>query len=140
VQLSKKTLRRSFALAVYLVLLVVGIIGLGLLVQRLGTEHSDDIGKVLFLAAAAIVLNVPEVRIDRGRLTLTAIASGAAAVLLNPLDATIVGLACSVGVARRGGRLIVMNAVMQAWISCVCAVVAAQFYTADPLPLGVRVL
>ncbi len=131
---------KPLGLASYLTLLTLGVVGLNLFERNLIVAHPDQLGSVAFLVIAGMVLNVPEVRIDRGRLTLTAIASGAAAVLLNPLDATIVGLACSVGVARRGGRLIVMNAVMQAWISCVGAVVAAQFYTGGPLPLGARVI
>jgi signal transduction histidine kinase len=140
VQLSKKTLRRSFALAVYLVLLVLGIIGLGLLVHRLGTEHSDDIGKVLFLAAAAIVLNVPEVRIDRGRLTLTAIAAGAAAILLNPIDAAAVGIISSVGLARRGPRPMVVNGILSGWIACVGSTVASELYQGSHLYLGPRIV
>jgi len=38
---------------------------------------------------AGIVLNVPEVRIERGYLTLTAIAPGRLAILLNPIDAPL---------------------------------------------------
>ena len=139
-QLSKKTLTRPLALASYLGLLTVGVVGLNLLERTFITTHPDDAGRLVFLVIAGMILNIPEVRIDRGRLTLTAIASGAAAVLLNPLDATIVGLACSVGVARRGAKLIVMNGIMQAWISCVGAVVAAQFHSGGVLPLGPRFL
>ena len=131
---------KPLALASYLALLMVGVLGLNLLERSFITSHPDDIGRLVFLVLAGMILNIPEVRIDRGRLTLTAIASGAAALLLNPLDATIVGLACSVGVARRGARLIVMNGIMQAWISCVGSVVAAQFYTGASLALGPRIL
>src|SRR5712691_6378063 len=139
-QLNKKTLTRPLALASYLGLLTLGVVGLNLLERNFITAHPDEVGRLAFLVIAGMILNIPEVRIDRGRLTLTAIASGAAAVLLNPLNATIVGLACSVGVARRGAKTIVMNGIMQAWISCVGAVVAAQFYSGGALPLGPRLL
>jgi signal transduction histidine kinase len=139
-QLTKKTLTRPLALASYLAALTLGVLGLNLLERSFITSHPDDVGRLAFLVLAGMILNIPEVRIDRGRLTLTAIASGAAALLLNPLDATIVGLACSVGVSRRGARLIVMNAIMQAWISCVGSVVAAQFYVGPSLALGPRIL
>ena len=139
-QLNKKTLTKPLALASYLLLLTLGVLGLNFLERSFTASHPDDIGRLVFLVIAGMVLNIPEVRIERGRLTLTAIASGAAAVLLNPLDATIVGLACSVGVARRGARPTVMNGVMQAWISCVGSVVAAQFYSGVSLPLGPRIV
>lgn len=130
----------SRAQAVYLALLALGVGGINLLARQFDSTHSDDIGRTLFLTIGAILLSVPEVRIDRGSLTLTGIASGTAAVLLNPLDATIVGLASSIGLARRGPRPMVVNGIISATVSCVGSVVASQFYTGGTLPLGPRLL
>lgn len=65
-------------------------------------SSTDSPLEVVFLAIAAIVLGSIGLRIDRGRLSLGGIALGCAAVLLNPLDATIVGLCLGVSIARRG--------------------------------------
>jgi len=140
VQLSKNNLRRSFVLAGYLAFLILGIVALNVLAHQFGTFHPDEAGKVLFLVIAGILLNIPEVRIDRGRLTLTAIAAGAAAILLNPIDAAAVGLASSVGLARRGGRPMVVNGILSSWIACVGSTVASEFHQGSHLPLAARVV
>jgi len=124
-------LNRSHALA---------IVGLNLLARQLGNDAPDDLGKLLFLLFAGALLNMSEVRIDRGRLTLTGIVCGTAAVLLNPLHATLVGLGSSVGLARRGPSPIAVNAIVSAWIACFGSVVAAQLHVGGALPPGSRVL
>ncbi|HAF18315.1 MAG TPA: hypothetical protein DCK96_00995, partial [Chloroflexi bacterium] len=121
-------------------LLGLGIVGLNLLARQLGNDAPDDLGKLLFLLFAGALLNMSEVRIDRGRLTLTGIVCGTAAVLLNPLHATLVGLGSSVGLARRGPSPIAVNAIVSAWIACFGSVVAAQLHVGGALPPGSRVL
>jgi signal transduction histidine kinase len=120
--------------------LAVGLVGLNVIARPFDRIHPDSLGTVLFLLAAGILLNMPEVRIDRGRLTLTGIICGTAAVVLNPLDATIVGLASSIGVARRGTTPIIVNGIISGWISCVGSVFVALLYPTTPLPLGPRVV
>lgn len=48
--------------------------------------------EVLFLAVAAALMSLPVVVLDRGRLTISGIIGVAAAILLNPLDATAISL------------------------------------------------
>ncbi len=121
-------------------LLGLGIVGLNLLARQLGHAAPDDLGQLLFLLFAGALLNMSEVRIDRGRLTLTGIVCGTAAVLLNPLHATLVGLGSSIGLARRGPGPIAVNAIVSAWIACLGSVVAAQLHVGGALPLGSRVV
>jgi signal transduction histidine kinase len=133
-------LNRSQALAGFLALLALGVVGLNLLASELGNDAPDDLGRLVFLLFAGALLNMSEVRIDRGRLTLTGIVCGTAAILLNPLHATLVGLGSSLGLARRGAGPIAVNAIVSAWIACFGSVVAAQLHVGGALPLGSRVL
>jgi signal transduction histidine kinase len=54
--------------------------------------RTDLVTNVVYLAAAAALMSLPVVKLERGRLTLTGIIAVAAAILLNPLDATLVSL------------------------------------------------
>lgn len=76
--------------------------------------HPDAVTGVVYLVGAATALGLVEVRIDRGRLTLAALATGPAAVLLNPLNASLVGLSTGFAMARRQRWPILANAVIQA--------------------------
>ncbi len=90
------------------------------------------------LCAAGAVLNISQVRIDQGRLSLVGVANMAAALLLNPLDATLVGLASSASLVGRGPYPIVGNAVMSATFNCVSSIVAAELRAGGTLPLAAR--
>jgi signal transduction histidine kinase len=83
-------------------------------------------------------MSVPQVRIERGRLSLYAIVTGAAAILTNPLDATIIGLVGSLLMVRRGAWPILGNGVTTATAACLGSVVAAQFRNVGALSLGPR--
>ncbi len=54
--------------------------------------RTDLVTNVVYLAAAAALMSLPVVKLERGRLTLTGIIAVSAAILLNPLDATLVSL------------------------------------------------
>ncbi len=54
--------------------------------------RTDLVTNVVYLAGAAALMSLPVVKLERGRLTLTGIIAVAAAILLNPLDATLVSL------------------------------------------------
>ena len=95
---------------------------------------------MLYLVIAVVLLGSVAVRIERGRLTLSGIAIGAAAILLNPLDATIVGLALAIPMARRGHWTILGNGIMAAAYACLGALVAAPLHGGQPLMLGSRIL
>lgn len=111
------------------------------IVFREGTaRHPDGVIKALYLIAAVLILSFVGVRIDRGRLTLTGAAVGAAATLLNPLDATLAGLAIAPSVFRRGRWAIVANSVVVATVTCAGAIVALQLRGSGALPLWARLV
>ena len=76
--------------------------------------HPDSVEEVMYLIVAASLLTLIEVRLERGRLTLSALANGAAAVLLNPLNATLVGLATGFVMIRRPRWQLLANPLMTA--------------------------
>jgi signal transduction histidine kinase len=104
------------------------------------SAHRDDLLEVLFLIAAVLGLSFAEVRLDRGRLTLSSLAIGAAAILLNPLNASLTGAAIAIGMARRRAWPIVGNAVTIAASTCFAAVVASQLHSTSSISLGARLL
>jgi signal transduction histidine kinase len=102
------------------------------------SNHPDDLLEVVYLMFAALGLGFADVRLDRGRLTLTGVALGAAAILLNPLNATLTGAAIAIGMGRRLAWPIVANAVIIAASTCIAAVLAAQFHGPTAMPLAAR--
>jgi signal transduction histidine kinase len=96
--------------------------------------------EVLYLTLAIVLMNMPQVRLDRGRLSLSALATGAAAILTNPLDATIIGLAASLSQVRRGAWTTLSNGVLNASTACLGSVVSAQFRFGNNLSFGSRVV
>jgi signal transduction histidine kinase len=120
--------------------LAVATLGLNLLTLPTDAKHVDSVLDVVYLCLAAGLLNIPQVRIEQGRITLGSIATAVAAILLNPLDATIVGFMSSVSHLGRGPYPILGNAVFASLVSCVGAILAAQLRTANTLTLAPRVL
>lgn len=123
----------------YLILLACGTVIANLWSSNYTKSHSDDVLRVLYLVVAMALLTSVRVRIERGHLTLSAIAIGAAAMLLNPLDATIVGLSLSIPMAKRGRWPILANGIMGATYLCVGSLVAARLRTGGSLELGSRI-
>ena len=101
----------------YLVGLCALIAILNLLTRSYTATHPDRVTEVVYLIIAASGLAFVEVRLERGRLTLSALANGPAAVLLNPLDATLVGLATGFAMVRRPRWTVIANAVMTAAVT-----------------------
>ena len=87
--------------------------------------HPDNVVEVLFLIVAVVLLSTVQTRIERGRLVLAGIGIGAAALLLNPIDSTLVGLSLGIPMARRG-RWAFTNAVTAASYACFAAIVATS--------------
>ena len=118
---------------VYLVFLAgfVGLLNIGTF--RFSATHPDPVTEVVFFLVAAPALTLIEVRLDRGRLTLAALGNGAAALLLNPIDATIVGLAVGFAMARRRPWQIIANSVMSAAAVAAGATIASIFRDAEAL-------
>ena len=123
----------------------VGFLGLVVVALNLAqldytAQHPDALLTVLYLAVITAAMNFPEVRMDRGTLTLSGVVSGAAVILLNPLDATVVGLATAVPFFRRGTWPLLGNAVIYATAYCTAAVVSAHLRAGSPFALGPRVV
>src|SRR5487761_619656 len=102
--------------------------------------HPDQVFPVLYLVCAATLFNFANVRIDRGRLTLTAIVVGASAILLNPLDATLVGLTACVAERRRGSWSIVANGALYASVACIGSLVALELRGVTEMSLWSRIV
>jgi signal transduction histidine kinase len=96
--------------------------------------------EVLYLIIASLGLSFAEVRLDRGRLTLSGLALGAAAILLNPLNATLAGAAIAIGMGRRGAWPILANGLTMAASTCAAAVVASGLHDPTSIPLGARLV
>jgi signal transduction histidine kinase len=133
-------LNRSSAFYAYLTALAGLVAALNTLDRPFDASHPDQIVEVLYLFVAVGALNLADVRLDRGHLTLGGVAMGAAIILTNPLHATIMALAIAIGQASRGARTVIGNAIVYSLIACVAATVAAEFRTDDSLGFGSRVL
>jgi signal transduction histidine kinase len=130
---------RTVAGWIYIALLAGTLAVINALSGPYDAKHPDPVVEILFLAVAAILMNVPEARIERGRLGLSAIVSGAAAILANPLDATIVGLIATLLQARRGPWPMFGNGVTSATAACLGSVVATQLRVGSGISFGSRV-
>jgi signal transduction histidine kinase len=138
-QLSNKPAIRKTISYLYLTLVGITVTFVDALTWKSDTARPDPVIEVLFLMVAVAVLGLGDVRLDRGRLTLSGLAVGSAAILLNPLDATIVGLAIAIPMRTRGAWPIVGNAVLTAALACLGAVVATQLRVNTDLSLVARV-
>jgi signal transduction histidine kinase len=101
--------------------------------------HADDLATVIYLMTAVAALSFVDVRLDRGRLTLSGLGIGAAALLLNPLDAAIVGVAISVPMFSRGAWPILGNAGITAMVASLGAVVAGLLQSSNTPLLEIRI-
>jgi signal transduction histidine kinase len=126
----------------FIYLAIVATIGavLNVLVRHQDLMHPDNALVLIYLCVSTAMVYIPNVRIEHGRLSLTGIAGVAAALLLNPLDATTVGLASSVSLVGRGAYPIVSNAVLSGTIDYLGSIVASEFRTGSQLGLGPRIL
>lgn len=123
----------------YLALLALATVAINVWDRPFDLSHPGDVVQLTYLFAASIALNLADVRLDRGHLTLGLIAMSATAILMNPLDATLVGLAIAFAQLRRGARSVLANAVIYAAIAAVGASVAAYLRTSNDLTFPSRV-
>jgi signal transduction histidine kinase len=124
----------------YIALLALGLLIVNLLLKLSNQSHHDDILRVVFLCVAGALLNVPQVRIEQGRLSLVGIANQAASMILAPLDASLVGIASSVTTLRGGAFPLLANAVFSACFNLVGALVATTFASNGAVPFYARFL
>ena len=132
-------IRRTFSY-IYLALLGIAVVSINALTWRSDLKHPDQVVELTFFIAAIVVLSLGEVRLDRGRLNLSGVVLGASAILLNPLDATIVGVAIAIPRPSRGVWRIVGNAVTTSAIACLGAIVASLLRGDGELSVQARVL
>jgi signal transduction histidine kinase len=132
--------RTPVAFAIYLVVVAIAVVVVNALAIRYDAAHPDQVLEVLYLTLAIVLMNAPQVRLERGRLSLSAIATGAAAILTNPLDATIIGLAASLSQVRRGAWATLSNGVLNASTACLGSVVSAQLRLGNNLSFSSRIV
>jgi signal transduction histidine kinase len=132
--------KRSYAFYVYLAVLAGLVFALNGWDRPFDASHPDRLVEVVYLFIAVLALNLADVRLDRGHLTLGAVAMGAAIILTNPVHATIMAPAIALGQVSRGARAMIGNAIVYSVIACVAATVAAEFRTEENLAFGSRVL
>ena len=141
VQLINKTSLRAVLSYTYIVGLgVLTVVAIAVWQQRHADTPPDDAIEVLYLVCVLILLSTADVRIERGRINLSGIAIGASAILLNPSNAAVVGLAIAIPMARRGYWPIFANAIMTSANACVGALIASELRSTTPLTLQSRVL
>jgi signal transduction histidine kinase len=140
VQLTNRRAARTGLSALFLTS-VAGLIAIGNL-ATLGQSvaHRDSVILVVFLILAAVVLGRASVALDRGRLTLSGLALGPAALLLNPIDATVVGLSLGLTFAARGSSRILTNALLSGAYAGFGAAVATHWFGDADLSIGARLL
>jgi signal transduction histidine kinase len=131
---------RTVRLYGYLSAVAASLLVLNVLFREGTTDHPDRLDTALYLIVAVLILNFVGVRHDRGRLTWAAAAAGAAAILLNPLNATLAGLAIAPSLFRRGRWAMVGDPVMVAAMTCSGAIVALQLRGSGTLPLWARLV
>jgi signal transduction histidine kinase len=122
-----------------------GVVGVAIVAVNAATltysaAHTDQVLVVIYLMACTLALAFVEVRLDRGRLTLSGIAIGAAAILLNPLNATIVGLTIGMRLVRRGGWHMASNTLTTGTATLGGAALASLLRTQGSLSVGARFL
>jgi signal transduction histidine kinase len=127
VQLSKMKLNRSVLAYGYLLALASCVVILNISTYTFSSSHPDSIQLVAYLAVVTVLMNIPQVRLARGRLSISGLVNGATAVLLNPLDATIVFLTNALALGQQGVWRIMGNASVYALGGCLAAVVASHF-------------
>ena len=133
-------MKRVLVLYSYLGFLVCSVVTLNVVTLPYDRLHPDPLIEVVYLLVAATLLNLVNVRLDRGNLSLAGLAIGATAVLTNPLDATIIGLGIAIGQASRGFRPILANGVIYPAIACISAIVALELRSGGSLPLPARLV
>jgi signal transduction histidine kinase len=139
-QLIKSKLGGTIALWVYTSLVTAGVVIINAVFRRYDTQHPDQFLVILYLSLASFLMSIPQARLERGRLDLSAIAFGAAAILVNPIHATAIGIVASFRLARRDAWRIVMSAATYGTASCLGAVVASLLRVGNTLPPGPRIL
>jgi signal transduction histidine kinase len=133
-------LRRSIASYGYVAIVSSLVVLVDFLTQPQNASRPDQVTLVAYLVVAIVLLSWVDIPLERGHLNLSGLAIGVAAILLNPLDATIVGLASALVHKRRGRWEVIANAAISAAYGAFGAVVAGLVRDGAPLSLESRVI
>ena len=139
-QLIKRKLGSTMSPWVYTSLVTGVLVTINAFFSQYDVEHPDQFLVVLYLALASFLMSIPQARLERGRLDLSAIVFGAAAILVNPIHATVIGIVASFRLARRDAWRIVISAATYGTASCLGAVVASGLRAGNSMPIGPRIL
>jgi signal transduction histidine kinase len=139
-QLSNMPLIRSAASYGYIASVAAAIALVDLATNPQRASHPDQVPEVLYLVVAIVLLSSVDIRIERGHLNLSGLAIGAAAILLSPLGASIVGLASALAQRHRGRWNIIANAVISAAYATFGAAVATGLRDHGTLSVQARVV
>ena len=133
-------MRRTIIPWVYPSTVAAAVVVINVLFGSYDAQHPDQVVEILFLMVASFLMSIPQAPVERGRLDLSSIVTGAAAIVANPLHATVVGLVASLRQARRGSWPFINNGVMYAAATCLGSAVASQLRVGNSLAFGARVL
>jgi signal transduction histidine kinase len=140
VQLIKNRGTPTATLYTYSVLVAIVVLGTNLAAWPYDQVHPDSITTVTFLGVGAAIMNLASVRIERGRLTLAALLVGAAALVTNPLSATVIGIASQIPQSRSTAWRILTNSVLYSAEACAGSIVAVALTNDGVLRLGSRLV
>ena len=132
-------MKRFTAAWAFLLGLIALLVGMNVAFRNDDAVRTDLVTNVVYLAAAAALMSLPVVKLERGRLTLTGIIAVAAAILLNPLDATLVSLLVGIENARAPWPLL-GNSLTFAVATSAGALVSVAMGGAHPPAFAGRVL
>src|SRR5579872_4034609 len=133
-------MQRTLRSYLYLGTLGSVVVITNVLARALDIAKPDNPVAVGYICVGAVLLNIPQVRIEQGRLSLVGILNMAAAMLLNPVDATLVGVASSASVIGRGAFPIIANAVFSSVLNVVGSIVAVNATSTSHESITPRVL
>ncbi len=139
-QLSKIILRRTVASYFYVSLLGLLIVAANIWAWPYDKAHADSVATVMFLGIAATALNLASAGVERGRITLASLAIGAAAIIANPLDATLIGVLSQSLQPTPGARRRAWNVTFSAAGVCAGSLVATLFHGSAELSIGPRLV
>jgi signal transduction histidine kinase len=139
-QLSNMPLIRSVASYGYVASFAAAIALVDLATHPLNASLPDQLPEVLYLVFAMVLLSSVDIRIERGHLNLSGLAIGAAAILLSPLGASMVGLASALAQRHRGRWNILANAVISAAYATFGAALATELRAHGTLSVQARVV
>lgn len=138
-QLSNMADRRPALDWLFLGSLVLALVAINTAFQAADAKRPDQVVRVLFLAAAAVLMTMPVVQLERGRLTLNGIVGVAIAILLNPLDATLISLLVAFGNMRTPWSMLA-NSLVFATTASVGSVISVALSGSEPPSVLTRVL